>query len=553
MYEYLMISKKIPDKHNKYESQYKPCSLYWGLGIENEFYLQFQNVLVDKNKFLNNHKRERYSVDYFQNYRRVILDKIKLPGSLPLLMNSHSFTKTDQFNNPQTLYNSENSPNPAFTGKTLWEVIKEHSPYFQEAFNTHFTFDGDSFEIITTNFYNVKLEDTIRELKYNKNLFIEQIQNTFQKLNIFPELNPPQIMTKNHPFSIMLTNIDNIAMFNNGTIHFNITLPTFLDENAKIRYWDKFLYDHKNYIKVIQYMEPLFLAVYGEPDPLSEYDKSYSQCSQRCAVSRYIGIGTFDTDLMEKGKRLTDDLTHFKVASKPYGWYRRYYENCSYAKLDKIGYDINFNKHFNHGIEVRFFEHMNDENKIKEALQILIYLGDFSLENVVLGNPIKLSEWNDLVLDCMTNGKNTKVRTNIYNNLFKTKFISENITDLYFEICSHLKKNYEKGKFSQLCRKEEKDEILIEIIEVKDEIDQKISQFKELYEKANIQSIEIKNQIDIARKILADPSSIISNTIRNMLITKIQDVDPQYLQALLNPNSDPKLIVNHAKKCCSIL
>jgi histidyl-tRNA synthetase len=28
-------------------------------------------------------------------------------------------------------------------------------------------------------------------------------------------------------------------------------------------------------------------------------------------------------------------------------------------KLDKIGLDINFNKHYNHGIEIRFFDHIN--------------------------------------------------------------------------------------------------------------------------------------------------------------------------------------------------
>jgi hypothetical protein len=29
----------------------------------------------------------------------------------------------------------------------------------------------------------------------------------------------------NHPFAIHLTNLNNVGIFNNGTIHFNITLP----------------------------------------------------------------------------------------------------------------------------------------------------------------------------------------------------------------------------------------------------------------------------------------------------------------------------------------
>jgi DNA-directed RNA polymerase subunit beta' len=41
-------------------------------------------------------------------------------------------------------------------------------------------------------------------------------------------------MTDNNPFAIYMTNINNVAMFNNGTLHYNITLPTELDNNKKI-------------------------------------------------------------------------------------------------------------------------------------------------------------------------------------------------------------------------------------------------------------------------------------------------------------------------------
>jgi len=37
-----LMGKQILDKHIKYHKYYKPNTTYWGLGIENEFYLQFE-------------------------------------------------------------------------------------------------------------------------------------------------------------------------------------------------------------------------------------------------------------------------------------------------------------------------------------------------------------------------------------------------------------------------------------------------------------------------------------------------------------------------------
>ena len=98
-------------KHVKYVDMYKPNQLYWGLGIENELYLEFENkIKTTKKKFLENHRRERYSVDYYTSYKislnnsfNYIFDKNDTL-SLPLLMNSNSFTRTDKSNNSKTLY-----------------------------------------------------------------------------------------------------------------------------------------------------------------------------------------------------------------------------------------------------------------------------------------------------------------------------------------------------------------------------------------------------------------------------------------------------------------
>ena len=209
-------------------------------------------------------------------------------------------------------------------------------------------------------------------------------------------------------------------------------------------------------------MEPFFLAKFGSPDKFStipcEYAKLFSACSQRCAVSRYIGIGTYDTDSMKTGKLLQDDSSLFDVVTKDYGWYNQYYRNCAYTKGEKMGYDVNFNKHYNHGVEIRFFDHIADDAKISDVLEDLVYLGDWCLENDIAENPIKSAIWNGLVVKCMRQGKNTQLsfeELELYNAIFRTKFWNQDIYSLYDEIiegaCST------KGKlFSKFAIKSEK-------------------------------------------------------------------------------------------------
>jgi hypothetical protein len=441
------IGKNNSDKHTKYKAAYGTNELYWGIGIENELYLEFdKKIQVNKKIFLNNHKRERYSVDYYKNYVEEHVDcgflykSFTHSGELPVLINSHFFTKTDKMNQPKTLYTKLCEPNPKFCGETLWDVSLKNE-YLRANFQKNFTFDGDTIEIITQNFYNTKHSTVMEEYKKSKKDFITNLQNVFSENNIFPEYGEIGFIKDNHPFAIYLTNQNNIGIFNNGTLHFNITLPTQLQEDGKIADKDKFVSCHKNYIKLVQFMEPFFLAKYGSPDLFSTNKSDnavlFSACSQRCAVSRYIGIGTYDTDNMKTGKLLQDDASLFDVATKEYGWYNQYYKKCAYTKGDKMGYDINFNKHYNHGVEIRFFDHIPNDDKIAEVLEHLIYLGDWALENDVLENPIKNAHWNELIVKCMKYGKKTQLsyeELELYNTIFRTKFWNQDICSLYDEI-----------------------------------------------------------------------------------------------------------------------
>jgi len=68
-----------PTKHVRYQDQYKSNDFFWGIGIENETYFQFtQPKQTTVNEIYNNHKPERYSVNYFSGLNPEYKDLLKL-------------------------------------------------------------------------------------------------------------------------------------------------------------------------------------------------------------------------------------------------------------------------------------------------------------------------------------------------------------------------------------------------------------------------------------------------------------------------------------------
>jgi hypothetical protein len=454
----------VLEKHKKYELIYKKNIIYWGLGIENEVYLETKHKIVNKKDIITNRKRERYSIDYYKNYKE---DKVKsaleyyistIPEetiTIPLLLNAHSFTKTDYKNQPRTLYRTTYTENPNFIGETLIETLVKSNTVLKNTIDKTWVFDGDSIEFITLDFFNTTLDNVIKELDDTKISVVQEI-NSCSLLE-----NPIKIMEENYPFVMYSTNLNQIAMFNNGTLHYNLTLPTELNKEGKIQNWDKFINDHKQAIRMIQWMEPFLIACYCTPDVFSampgflDRDK-FSKASQRCAVSRYIGIGTYDTDKMERGKILTKPLSELSINEMPFWWYNIFYENNAYTKLDEIGMDINFNKHFNHGIELRFFDHITDKNKIKESFEFIIYLMDFVLESdqiTRVDNPIINPIWNNITYNMLLHGKDYVLNPeeiDVYNKIFNIQITETNIVKVYYEIFKvFINKYHNMGKFSQ--------------------------------------------------------------------------------------------------------
>ena len=194
--------------------------------------------------------------------------------------------------------------NPNFIGKTLFDTLINMNDYFKNNYSIKWLFDGDTIEFNTLFFFNSKLCDCIEELYNYRDEFITHLNTCFDTLHIFTEFGAIDIMQANYPFANYLTNFNNYSMFNNGSLHYNITLPTRLDENGNIADFLLFTHIHSLAIKIIQWMEPFIVAIYGNPDIFSKMDEyknsnKFSNSSQRCAISRYIGLGTYDSDKLE--------------------------------------------------------------------------------------------------------------------------------------------------------------------------------------------------------------------------------------------------------------
>ena len=399
------MSKQDTSKHERYKSSYKANDYYWGVGIELETYLQFDTPNpMNAWAIHTNHKRERYSVDYFTGLQPEYKDHLKklFPdglSSLPLYMNSHSFQHTDVLGNHRTTYAKVPKPNPAFT-ETIHETLCKANPsVFKDKYKINYTYDGDTIEFMTQDFYKATVKGAVSELIREKKLYLDALN----KADLFPDLGALKYPVANEPFVTFLTNEKNVAIFNNGTYHLNFTLPTLLDAKKQPANVTLFIQQHKAAIRYIQYLEPLLLAVYGTPDPFSKVSDKFSKASQRCAVSRYIGIGTYDTNAMKPGKILQIDRKSCRQAKNDFWWYTTYTKDSCYVPLEEIGIDINFNKHGAHGIELRFFDWFPEE-KLEEIMTILVHVLDVSLKYGCPDDPTVCPIWNGLVVKVLQGG-----------------------------------------------------------------------------------------------------------------------------------------------------
>ena len=387
----------LDDKHMKYMDRYKAEeTVFWGIGVENETYFMLEDK-CDIRSFRNlKQKSERYSVDYFKNFKPERLQHVIQSASAleqltyPVYVNSHTFQKTDTKLRHRTLYDANSTPNCEFT-ESIHDILLRECPYYREVYDKSVVFDGDSIEFITQRFYNGTVQDCVNELTEMKQRTQQAVSPFFKKWGIGSLLLPDH----NYGFATFLTTRKaNMAICNSGTIHVNITLPTLL-KNGCIVDKNSFAKKHLNYIQYIQMMEPLFVACYGTPDVFSFLDPAYSIGSLRVSRSRYISLQTYDIHKPVNGKLLL-----MEKPSDPAFWYNKL-ASSPYFLNANIGYDVNFNKFKNHGVEIRFFDWFPEEY-LTDVMNVFVLLAQHSF---VRGEcSLDKSRYTSILLDCVKKG-----------------------------------------------------------------------------------------------------------------------------------------------------
>jgi hypothetical protein len=182
------------------------------------------------------------------------------------------------------------------------------------------------------------------------------------------------------------------------------------------------------------------IAIYGSGDPLSAISERYAMGSQRVAVSRYIGVGTFDTEKMCAGKILT--LKRAELGPMP--WYDWLAEKTDYIQLDSVGMDLNFNKHGAHGLELRFFDQM-PYSSLEKVLEILVLVMDASLKFQKIEDPRKDAVWGAMAGQALLEGKSWHMSVEQQSRLYAIFRITNTIVkepqyveDVWKKVCGAL-------------------------------------------------------------------------------------------------------------------
>lgn len=400
---------------------------YWGIGLENETYLQFEESLNVNGAFIQEKIGcERYSIDYRKCYKsgeleavlETAFDKDKM-YKVSRMINSHSLDKLDVNYRHKTLPAPQSAvENPEYLGKSILETFLENQPYNIWSMliqknnpSGSVNFDGDSIEFVTKYFENRTISDSCEELKATKQLFIDKINESavFQEKLNFPDYNVG--------LNMFMSNQENLVLFNNGTYHFHMTLPV-LTENSRIINYPGFDAMHANAIYLLQWFEPFFIATLGSPDIMAVIADSYNLNTQfalgsmRNAMSRYTGVGTFNKS-MAKGKILTCKVEEFRKLlkfDKDSGiWWRDQIESAlGYDLLEDIGLDFNQEKMYQSGFEFRSFDEFPSDY-LKDLLYAIVLICEHSLNlpDVSWGHDSVV--WNNLVFKALKNGFRTEI------------------------------------------------------------------------------------------------------------------------------------------------
>lgn len=450
----------------KREKKEEINELYWGIGIENESYLQFEEKCKilgkDMKKMIS---RERYSIDYRENYKQDKLNNIineiyedNKYYEIIQMINSHTLDKMDKNFEHKTLYNKNIEKNKNFNGNTILEEWYEYDKELKIIFsdwnkkNGNVFFDGDTFEFITKDFYNKKIEDVIKELNNTKEIFLYKINKFIKEKRIF-NLGKIEYPIYNPGLNIFLSMKDRIVLFNNGTYHFHITLPTKLI-NHKIYDLEKFRSIHNKAIYLLQWFEPLYIITLGSPDIFSLFDKNInlSSGSMRNTISRYISLGTYNKEF-SKGKLLQINIDDFRnklnyKKNDNIWWRDRIEKKLDYnLPSNLIGLDFNIEKYYQSGFEFRIFDYFPNDI-LSDVLYSILLICEHSCNINDIPWCSNNPNWNNLIYNSLINGYKTtitsdeistylyilNIKTNIFDNIIYAEEFFFNLLYYLFDL-----------------------------------------------------------------------------------------------------------------------
>lgn len=419
----ISAGERTLSKHVHYGAGYRRWGYFWGLGVEHETYVRTaitRDVSGGATWTPEMLRPERYCVNYYAVYRKELLAAALAavgPITVPVLMNNHSFTDCNLSCEHRTTYERVPKPNPRFAGQTLYDYVCDHSAWLRDERGRAFAWDGDTVEFMTQRFYRATVSDVMAELVAAEERFVREL-NAVPRLGVLESHGPFALAEpRNEPWATYLTNPRGVSMFNNGTIHVNVTLPTRLDwTGRRPLFWDDFVQRHRRLARLIQWIEPLWIAAYGSGDPFAAVaglsGELFAAGSQRLAVSRYIGVGTFNTDQMPTGK-----ILQVRGGAGRFPWYDRLYERVrGYERLGVVGLDLNFNKHWAHGLEIRIFDQM-PRSALREVLEQVVVLMDVAEEGRDIPNPWSSEAWVGAVVDAIHRGEGWDVEPAFLNDI----------------------------------------------------------------------------------------------------------------------------------------
>lgn len=433
-----VININCEDHKEKYIVQFgKGDTEFWGLGLENETYLRFDKQKWYTGKYIKEKiGRERYSVNYLNNYSKdiqILLNKLYKDDTyykIDQMMNAQSFYKIDRNLEHLTTYEKEPKPNKNFSGQTIIKEWMDYDDDVKEIFSgldkdkSNIFFDGDTIEFTTELFYKSNINKIVNELGDRKELFISKLRKFFKEKNIFKDKGVIGYPYFNPGLNQFQTRLWSFVLFNNGTYHINITLPTEIKDRYIVDQ-NKFIKRHQNAIKLIQWIEPFLIATLGSPDIFacgankkSVQNGKYIMGSLRDGLSRYIGIGTYNSDKMEKGRIVQTEVDKVKPClNERQWWYNKLKRKMNYVfDDDKIGVDFNFNKHFQSGFEFRMLDLFPHEY-LPKVIEVLLLICEHSTLYDYIPKPSNDYYWNNMVYQVLKKGHKVKLRKRDYNKI----------------------------------------------------------------------------------------------------------------------------------------